>query len=145
MELKDLVGNHILDAVDFSNEQIKTWSDEFEDCEVIRFRLDGKVYAATEDPSDGYRSSMRDIALLGDVKMQNVFAPQAVVGRYVTEKKAWEGSSYTNAAEILELVDTVTGRVVLEVGTDNSDDYYPSFVSSFHPEAMAGNQGREAA
>lgn len=145
VELKDLVGKHILDAVDFSNEQVKTWDDEFEDCGVVRFRLDGKVFVATEDPSDGYRSSMRDIALLGDVPMQNVFVPQAVVGRYQAERPACEGADYTNQTDILELVDEVTGRVVLEVGTDNTDDYYPSFVSSFHPEAMACNQGREVA
>lgn len=144
MELQDLVGNHILDAVDFSNEQVKTWGDEFEDCEVVRFRLNGQVFAATEDPSDGYRSSMRDIASLGDVPMQNVFRPQAVVGRYQSERPAYEGADYTYQCDILELVDARTGKVVLEVGTDNTDDYYPSFVSSFHPEAMSCNQ-QEAA
>ncbi len=30
-------------------------------------------------------------------------------------------------------------NVVLEVGTDNSDDYYPSFVANFQPENMATN------
>lgn len=145
MELQDLVGNHTLDAVDFSSEQVKTWGGEFEDCEVIRFRLDGKVYAATADPGDGYRSSMRDIALLGDVHMQNVFAPQAIVGRYQTERPAYEGADYNYQTDVLELVDPTTGRVVLEVGTDNTGDYYPSFVSSFHPEAMACNQNQEAA
>lgn len=144
MELKDLVGNHILDAVDFSNEQIKTWGDEFEDCQVIRFRLDGKVYAATEDPDDGYRSSMSDIALLGDVQMRNVFTPTPVIARYVSEREAYEGAGYNYQADILELVDATTNRVVLEVGTDNTDDYYPSFVSAFHPEAMACNDGLAA-
>lgn len=144
MELQDLVGNHTLDAVDFSSEQVKTWGDEFEDCEVIRFRLDGKVYAATADPSDGYRSSMRDIALLGDVPVQNVFAPQAVVARYVSERPAYEGADYNYQSDILELVDSATGQVVIEVGTDNADDYYPSFVSAFHPEAMACNDGLAA-
>lgn len=144
MELKDLVGNHILDAVNFSNEQVKTWSGEFEDCEVVRFRLNGQVFAVTEDPDDGYRSSMRDIALLDDVQMQNVFPPQAVVGRYQSERTPYDDAGYVNQTDILELVDARTGLVVLEVGTDNTGDYYPSFVSSFHPEAMACNQ-KEAA
>jgi hypothetical protein len=33
------------------------------------------------------------------------------------------------------------GLVILEVGTDNNDDYYPSFVSSWKPENMAVNRG----
>lgn len=144
MDLQDLVGNHVLDAVDFSSEQVKTWGDEFEDCEVVRFRLDGKVYAVTENPDDGYRSSMRDIALLGDVPMQNIFAPQQVVARYQSERPAYGGADHNYQTDILELVDTTTGRVVLEVGTDNTDDYYPSFVSAFHPEAMACNAGLAA-
>jgi hypothetical protein len=133
MELSDLVGEHMLDAVDSSNEQVKTWGDQFEDCSVLRFRLDGKVYVATEDPDDGYRSSMRDLVVLpDDTIMHNTFAPQRVVGRY-------RNKSDYNEADVLELVDAVTGLIVLEVGTDNTDDYYPWFVGNFHPQNMACN------
>ena len=73
MELKELVGEHMLDAVDFSDEQVKTWGDQFEACQVMRFRLDGKVYVAVEDPSDGYRSCMNDLAVADDATMKNTF------------------------------------------------------------------------
>jgi len=43
-------------------------------------------------------------------------------------------------ADILELKDIETGKIVLEVGTDRSDDYYPSFVAYFMPENMVLNQ-----
>lgn len=136
MELKDLVGEHLLDSVDFSNEQVKTWGDEFEACQVMRFRLDGKVYTATEDPDDGYRSSMSQITV-GDWWMTNVFTPVRVVGRHRTVYE------YGGSSDVLELVDVGTGKTVIEVGTDNDndndDDYYPSFVANFDPTAMTPN------
>lgn len=132
MELKDLAGEHMLDAVDFSNEQVKTWGDEFEACNVMRFRLDGKVYMATEDPSDGYRSSMRELAV-GEWPMTNVFPPLRVVGRHRT------ANEYGGSSDVLELLDAGTGKTVIEVGTDNDDDYYPSFVANFQPENMTPN------
>lgn len=128
MELKDLVGEHILDAVDFQNDQVKDWGDHFIDCQVMRFRLGGVVYSVVENPDDGYRSSMREIVISDNAVMKNVFPPGRVVGRY-----------YGDTDDKLELIDVKTGGTVLEAGTDNSDDYYPSFVASFHPEAMATN------
>ena len=130
MELKDLVGEHLLDAVDFSNEQVKTWGDSFEDCQVMRFRLDGKCYIATEDPNDGYRSRMRELAVSNDAEMKNVFAPLKVIGRHRIK------GDYGDEDDVLELIDVVTGKTVIEVGTFSVDDYYPKFVASFHPEAM---------
>ena len=40
----------------------------------------------------------------------------------------------------LELLDCKTGKTVLEVGTENTDDYYPCFVANWSPENMACNQ-----
>lgn len=131
MELDDLIGEHSLDAVDFSNEQVKTWGDQFEDCQVMRFRLDGVVYIATENPDDGYRSHMRDLTV-GDFPMVNVFDPVRVVGRRKEKRKYQED-------DILELIDPRTGQAVIEVGTANTDDYYPCFVANFDPEAIADN------
>lgn len=130
--LRSLVGEHVLDAVDFSNQQVETWSDQFEDCQVMRFRLDGVAYSVVEDPSDGYRSSMRDIAV-SDIEMTNVFEGVRVFGR-MRERGEWGGTD-----DVFELLDMVTGKVVLEAGTANRDDYYPSFVAAFHPEAMCIN------
>lgn len=132
-KLTDLVGKHTLDAVDFSTESRKRWSDEYEDCEVCRFRLNGTVYAAVEDPDDGYRSSMRELIVDQHAKLQNVFPAIEVVGVHRTKGK------YSGEDDVLELIDTTTGKVVLEVGTDNVDDYYPGFVASFHPENMVTN------
>jgi hypothetical protein len=133
--LDSLVGEHVLDAVDTFTESVKqTYGDYFENCEFIRFRLDGKVYTAIEDPSDGYRSSLGSLIVSPDGEMRNVFPPCRVVG------KMKENDAYS-INETLQLIDAVTGEIVLEVGTDNTDDYYPSFVGSFWPECMAVNEG----
>ena len=131
VDLDSLVGMHILDAVDTDSIQVKKWSDSFENASVIRFRLDGKVYMAVEDPSDGYRSSMEKLFIF-DEPMRNVFPECKVLAR----KK---GRSDYHENDTLEFIDCVTGKVVLEIGTDNHDDYYPSFVASFVPENMAIN------
>jgi len=43
IELKTLIGKHILTGVDFETEEVKQWNDYYEDCEVVRFELDGKL------------------------------------------------------------------------------------------------------
>ena len=131
MELKALVGEHLLDAVDFSNVQVKTWGDQFEPCQVIRFRLDGMVYIAVEDPEDGYRSHMKDLTVSAYATMENVFAPVKVVGRHREQGRCGDND------DVLELIAADTGKVVLEVGTENSDDYYPLFVAAFYPGTLA--------
>lgn len=134
VELDSLIGEHTLDGVDLSNERVKTYGDNMEDASVIRFRLDGKVYTAIEDPSDGYRSSM-DRIFVEDCPISNVFPPVRVLAR-----KKGSDCGYVN--DTLELIDMMTGKVIVEVGTDHTDDYYPSFVSGFWPEHMATNESR---
>lgn len=136
MELKDLVGEHLLTGVDFCTQQVKQydWSDDLENCQVVRFCLDGVVYVAIEDPRDGYRSYLGQLITDNTNTMSNQFPAQRVLGVHRTQGR------YEDTDDILELIDIITGKVVLEVGTHNCDDYYPSFVSSFHPEAMAINK-----
>ena len=129
MELQDLVGQHVLDAVDFTNEDIPDGLGGTDGSQVCRFRLDGVVYAAIEDPSDGYRSSMRGIVVVEDAKLTKAFPMVRVIGIYQ--------ESYSE--DVLRLFDVETGKSVLEVGTLNTDDYYPSFVASFSPENMTIN------
>ena len=132
MELKDLVGMRMLDAVDMRQAAVTNWGGERAMANAIAFRLDGIAYVAMEDDNDGYRSAMREITVTTE-PMKNVFAPLAVVGRHRTK------GSYYGTDDVLELIDAKTGQVVLEVGTENVDDYYPGFVYSFHPERMAHN------
>jgi len=107
----------------------------------MRFRLDGKCFIAAEDPDDGYRSAMRDLVISYDAKMKNVFEPLRVLGRHRTKSPIDLEGEYDLGGkdDVLELVDVVTGKIVIEVGTTEVEDYYPGYVASFHPEAMAHN------
>lgn len=98
----------------------------------MRFRLNGKVYTVTEDPGDGYRSSMSEITE-GDYPMANTFASQRVIGRHRTVYE------YGGISDVLELIDVGTGKTIIEVGTDDVNDYYPTFVANFQPENMTHN------
>lgn len=122
MELKDLVGLHKLSGVDISTEN---------DAAVIKFVLDKITYKATEDPEDGYRSSCRELQVTEE-KVSNKFPSQKVMVKT-------DGIAYN---DIIQLIDIKTGKVVLEVGTDNSDGYYPCCVMYFEPRHMAINIGK---
>lgn len=134
MILEDLIGEHELSGVDFGKKPADKENYEYEDANTMTFVLDGRAYCVIEDASDGYRSSMRDITEVPAESVSNRFAPVRVLARHR------EKGDYGSTADILEMIDIVTTKVVVEAGTDNSDDYYPSFVANFTPENMAVNQ-----
>lgn len=104
-------------------------SDYAEDAGCFCFILNGEAFCATEDPSDGYRSSMADLQQVPIWTVRNTFAPVLVT------------LCMTADDNILEVSDAKTGQIVIEVGTDNADDYYPRFVGSFSPQNMSVNAG----
>jgi hypothetical protein len=126
MKLKDLIGKHKFSGIDFNSESIKNYADNFEDCQVVNFILDGKTYTAIEDPDDGYRSCMKEIKE-GTAKIKNTFASVQVLG-------IMKPDGDYNKNDILQLYNISNGKIVFEVGTENTDDYYPCWVASFTPE-----------
>ena len=131
VDLGSLCGMHSLDAVDRFSEYIQGWSGSYENCQVMRFRLDGVVYTAIEDPKDGYRSALENIYISHD-PMTNVFPKITVFIQYRKQEKG-------RTDDVLECVDVRNGKTVLEVGTARTDDYYPCFVNNFYPENMSLN------
>lgn len=129
--LESLVGSHELSGVDMTAEDMPSYGDSTYHGSVCRFVLDDKVYTACEDDNDGYRSAMGSLIEGGAVK--NMFAPVKVLCSMRTD------DGHGNTDETLVMRDLVTGKTVLEVGTDNTDDYYPSFVADFRPQNMASN------
>lgn len=127
LNLEALIGDHILTGVDFSTSTIENF--DYGDASVMNFVLDGVIYTAVEDPEDGYRSSLGSLLVGAASEVGNMF-----LACHVTCKMR-DG----NDSDVLQMTDKKTGQVVLEVGTDHSDDYYPSFVSHFSPERMAPN------
>lgn len=130
MQLSDLAGEHILTGVDLSNERVKReYGDEYADATCLSFRLGDTTYTAIEDPGDGYRSGMREIGE-SDHPLANTFPGVAVVASHVT---TWEDGG---PCDMLVLTSVATGDVVLEVGTDNSDNYYPCFIAGWSPQNL---------
>ena len=119
-QLIDFTGLHILSGAE-------VWTGPDPATNGLQFVLDGVAYLATEDPDAGYRlGEIREVPL---DQVQNRFKGVRVMGLL--------------HQELLELVDVRTGKVVLEVGTeDESPHNYPCFVGRFIPEGMAINQGR---
>jgi len=135
MKLEDLVGLCVLDGVDqYRDDFPNDYDDEgMRSANCMRFRLNGTVYRVVEDPSDGYRSNMREIGVLPHVEITNAFPPVQVMAMM-------KPNGDYNSHSTLILVDVQTGKIVLEAGTDRSDDYYPTFVARFDPGAMSINQ-----
>lgn len=129
-----LTGLKTLTAVDYDAE----WDDEkYEDASVIRFVLNGDTYIAVENPSDGYRSSLGYFYKDNRQRPTNKFDPVKVFVMLRPDNDR-KGLSY----HILDVVDVQSGLVVLSVGTDLSDSYYPSFVGNWSPENLYVNQKR---
>ena len=130
MQLDDFLGIHVLTGVDFAVE--KATEEYYEDANTMAFEMDDKVYLVREDPDDGYRSSMKDIEEV-DIKVVNQFPPCKVKGR------RRKNSEYGEKNDVIDFYDVVTGLVVLAIGTENIDDYYPSYVAYFDPRNMKIN------
>lgn len=132
MELKDLIGEKMLSGLD--TDIIESTDPWYENANAIYFILDGVTYKAVEDPSDGYRSYLGSIEVV-EKEIKNTFPPQKVIGTMKPD------DTYS-LNDTIQFVDVVTGKIVLEIGTDNHDDYYPMCVLEWHPENMAINIGR---
>lgn len=134
VKLSDLVGLHVLSGCAGGLLRADLDAERYEDAETFTFVLDGVTYQAIQDPSDGYRSSMRDIRII-EAEVGNRFEGVRVFGHMSEE-------GHGSAHNVLNLRDVSTGKIVLSVGTANTDDYYPYFVAEFTPENMAPNSRR---
>jgi hypothetical protein len=131
VKLEDLVGKRMLSGVDFVNaSEIFGNEDEYKDARAVSFTLNWITYTAIEDPIDGYRSAMQDICI-SSIGLKNTFSPCEVLCTL-------RPGDDTN---VLDMIDTGTCRIVLSVGTDYSDNYYPCFIAEFSPENLSVNNG----
>lgn len=114
-DLEYFVGEHKLSGAFF---------DDVGGARALRFTLNGKNYEAVEDASDGYRSSLEEIR---ETEILPEFKFRAVKVL---------GSVEHGSDEILRFLNLKTGKVILEIGTSDTDDYYPGFVGEFHPHNL---------
>lgn len=129
IELNDLCGMHKLSGVDMCETSFTDYCGDTETVSAIRFILDEVTYEAVEDPSDGYRSYMNELRTT-DEKVRYTFPPVDVLCSMSEE----EGD------EVLCFRDTGNGKTILEVGTKNTNDYYPFCAFEWTPENMVCNE-----
>lgn len=131
MELKDLVGSHILSGIEMGTIRRNAYG-YFEQCEFIKFTLDGVTYKAVENPDDGYRSYMDELETEDEpckIKLPNIEVCCHMMGDCLYEKN-----------DVLVFVDSKSGKEILKIGTQNTNDYYPYCILEYTPENMYVNQ-----
>jgi hypothetical protein len=140
--IEDLVtGKAMLMAVNTSYVP-REWRHELrgdDTMEVINFQVDGVWLSACQDTSDGYRSSMRGLKVIDMPK--GVSGTTRITATNVRfEHDTGDGGRRVN--DILTLVDLITDKPVLAVGTIDADDYYPCWLAQWAPENLATNRER---
>lgn len=124
-----LIGKATLSGFDIGYEKIKKYNfdDELTNCETAVFVLNGQTFIAIEDPSDSYRSSMLKFEKTRR-KVKNTFPEIDVFCRHR------ERGEYYGKDDVLEIYNLHTGKIILEIGVSNVDDYYPNWVCNWTPE-----------
>lgn len=131
ISLESLVGLGTLSGV--GNGVIRH-SDEHssEDWLCSWFTLNGTTYTATEDPCDGYRSSLIfDVGMPYDVLKKDTIALNVPVFCVMSEMPE---------DKVLVIYDTRNAKPILRVGTSWYDSYYPSYVFNWMPENLWENK-----
>lgn len=127
IELESLVGLHELSGVSFDTiPPEQPLGSSYGDANRCTFIIDGVAYQAIEDPDDGYRSSLDCLLKCSAADVTNTFTPIKVLG-------AMRGGN----ADVIDFADVRNGKVILSVGTENTDDYYPWFEATWTPENIA--------
>lgn len=126
VEIGDLVGLRVIDGVgEFISARREQWE---EDARVFMLRIDGVLHAFAEDASDGYRSCLRDIVRAsGDmIDGHRLVSFPPIVCNVVKCPRSGD--------DLIVFINERTDLCVLEIGTSDADDYYPSFVARWTPE-----------
>lgn len=130
MQIEDFIGQQgMLTGVDYGTRG---------EAAVLIFTFNGVTYVAQEDPEDGYRSSMEEIKV-SKRPPKNVFEGTMVM----IEKQMEEDANADRPSDIMIFKSISTGKVILEIGTNYHDEWYPSFVACFTPENLDVNQPPE--
>lgn len=138
MDLKDLVGIHSLTGIKRGRGlYLENFCGYKEETEFVAFRLDGVTYLAIENPDDGYRSYCEDLVVDNSIELTEIPRTDVIC--------VMKPDGYYEKKDILLVLDERTLSCVLEVGTANTDDYYPYCVMSWHPENLYINRKRSEA
>lgn len=135
--IKDILpdGKYLLSGVD----EYQTTNDFYENINGVVLILNGEKYIMAEDQSDGYRSYgilVKD----ENVECLNTFPPQEIVIESKVTKITEHFDSISN--EMMTIKNPFTNEIIIELGTENMDDYYPMGVFHYHPENLPINKNK---
>lgn len=116
-------------SIDFSKLE-GTKANLYHNNRINQFQLGSVIFEVIENEDDGYRSSLKEVAILDTnaIKLSNNFLAEVVIKN--GNKDNFEGW-------LIE--DENDGHIWLKFGTDNVDDYYPTFTFYFNPKPKNGS------
>lgn len=126
-------GKYLLSGVD----EYQTTNDFYENINGVVLILNGEKYIMAEDPCDGYRS-YGVIDKDENVECINTFPPQEVM----VESKVTEITEhfYSRVNEMMTIKNPFTNEIIIELGTEDIEDYYPVGIFRYHPENLPINR-----
>lgn len=137
MDLEYLCDNqeHFISGFDYGYEKIESYSFfSPDDVQVAYIRIDGSIIKVMEDPNDGLRSSLGKILKPSERHIfHNIFQPNPVFVKNLSEYNDYSFSGY-------QFIDVFNNKPILIVGTENWDDWYPTYVCKWMPENMGINK-----
>lgn len=125
-DLKSLVGTRHIEAIgrDYAGDDSNM---------RVCLKIDGAVYLFTGS-GDGYRSSLQEIEII-DYETYEPMPLAPVHPPLVVEIRHRDTPEYSgDGADAIYAIDERTNLAVLDLGTDNIHDWYPSFVFQWQPE-----------
>jgi hypothetical protein len=132
MAWSDLYGQHELRAV---RADVRHPFDS--EASGFAFDLGDLTVFVFEDPSDGYRSCAIEPMIIKAPLYSFGCSPEYIRAPVLVREMT--AGTYGDGAEGIEMIDTRNGKTILRLGTDNSDDYYPSFTCDWRPQDLADN------
>jgi len=99
-------------------------------------QLEQQTIFVFEDPTDGYRSCAIEPMVVKSPLYSFGISPEYIRAPVLVRK--WEKSDGIQADGI-EIIDKRNGKTILTAGTDNFDDYYPSYTFDWRPQDLATN------
>lgn len=139
MEIKELAGEHILQGIENGIEDIDDGWGWNTSANYIKIKLNGTTYKMVEDPDDGYRSICREpIIVDGDPGIPLPNIPVRI--EYSDISKSSSNSFWVEKEDIISIFDKKNNELIAEIGTRNTDDYYPYSVMRWLPENLNINE-----
>lgn len=129
-------GTHLFSGVADVNVQVG-WPEDEEYADGIVMTIDGHDWLVYADPDDGYRSYGCLMMCDGKYKVPQFPAQLVHIKNYHEEGEDDGGWPIDYDKMVMT---GRNGRLILEIGTDHSDQWYPHAIFYYNPENLPINE-----